>query len=76
MSWGSRVASLFSGSSNTQQDRNSLGFVDDALPVGKQTFTDVQLGVQGLGSDTMASQTDEEDARPPYLHVRVCWSLY
>lgn len=69
MSLGSRVANLFSGTSNTQQDR-SLGFVDDGLPVGKQTFTDVKLEVQRLGSDRMASQTDEEEARPPYIHVR------
>lgn len=76
MSLGSRFASLFSGSTDTKQDRHQLDFVDDGLSVGKQTFADVSLGIQGLGSDTMASQADEEEGRPPYLHVRVFISSY
>ncbi|KUJ14406.1 mitochondrial carrier [Mollisia scopiformis] len=75
MSLGSRVASLFSGSTNTQQGREKLDFVDDGLPAGKQTFADVNLGIPGLGSDTMASQTDEEEGRPPYLHSMIAGGL-
>lgn len=70
MSLGSRVANLFSGSTNAQQDRNNFGFVDDGLSTGKQNFANVKLGTEGLGSETMASKADEEEGRPPYIHVR------
>ncbi|KAE8442100.1 hypothetical protein EG329_003858 [Mollisiaceae sp. DMI_Dod_QoI] len=68
MSLGSRVANLFSGSTNSQRDRESFGIVDDGLP-------NVKLGTQGFGSDTMASQTDQEEGRPPYLHSMIAGGL-
>jgi hypothetical protein len=71
MSLTSRVANLFSsGSPSTQQGRNEFGIVDDGLPGGKQTFADVNLGPEGFRSKTMAPKKDEEEGRPPYLHVR------
>ncbi len=69
MSLGSRVANLFSGSTRTQQDRNEFGIADDGLSGGKQTFDDVKLGEEGVRQDIMASKADEEEGRPPYLHV-------
>ncbi|KAF8862573.1 mitochondrial carrier protein-like protein [Acephala macrosclerotiorum] len=75
MSLGSRVANLFSGSTNAQQDRNDLGLVDDGLQAGKQTLADVKLGTVGFGSDTMPSQADEEEGRPPFLHSMIAGGL-
>ena len=70
MSLTSKVANLFSsGSTDTQQNRNTLGFTDDGLAEGKQTFANVKLGADGFGSKTMAPKADEEEGRPPYLHV-------
>jgi hypothetical protein len=71
MSLASRVANLLSSGSTTQTaDRSDFGFVDDGLSGGKETFSDVRLGRQGTRSETMAPKTAEEEARPPYLHVR------
>jgi hypothetical protein len=71
MTLGSSVANLFfSGPTNTQQeDRNRLGFADDGLPGGKQSFTDVRFGTELVESETMAPKALEEEGRPPYLHV-------
>ena len=71
MSLASRVANLFSSGSTTKTaDRNEFGFVDDGLSEGKETFADVRLGREGIRSKTMAPKAVEEEARPPYLHVR------
>jgi len=76
MSLTSLVASLFAGSSNTQQNRNDFGIVDDGLSSGKQTFADVNLGAQELRADTMIAVVEDEEARPPYLHVRIFAPVY
>ncbi len=71
MSLGSLVANLFSGStSRTQQVRNEFEFADDGLSEGKPTFADTKFGSGGFRSETMASKEDEEEGRPPYVHVR------
>jgi len=71
MSLTSRVANLFSSSSTSpQQSRNEFGFVDDGVPAGKQGIADIKLGAERVRSDTMAQKAVEEEARPPYLHVR------
>lgn len=61
MSLASRVSSFISGQ---RGDRNDLGFADDG---GRGSFGDRTLGVV---SEIMAQETVEEEARPPYLHVR------
>lgn len=75
MPLASLVANLFSsGSTNTQSDNhNCLGFTDDGLSGGKESFTDVRLGTEITGSKTMAPKELEEEARPPYLHVSYCY---
>lgn len=68
MSLTSRVTNLFSsGSTKTQPDRNDLGFVDDGLSGGKEGFTDTKFGTGA--AVLMAHHVEEEEARPPYLHV-------
>lgn len=70
MSLTSRVANLFfSEPTNPREDRNCLGTADDGLSGGKRTFADVGLGTDLVGSETMPSETLEEEGRPPYLHV-------
>jgi len=69
MSLASKVANLFSGSTNTQTHRNGFGFPEDGLSEGKDTFVDVKMGSEGLTSETMASKAIEEEGRSPYLHV-------
>jgi hypothetical protein len=70
MSLSSRVANLFSGSTNAQQTCNDFGLVDNGLPEGKPTFADVKLGTESFHSGTMSPKADEDEGRPPYLHVR------
>ena len=71
MSLASRVANLFSSSSTgPQQSRNEFGLVDDGVPAGKQGLADIKLGAERVMSETNAQKTVEEEARPPYLHVR------
>lgn len=72
MSLASFVANFFSGSTSTQrEDRNDLGFADYGLPGGKGSFVDVTLGTAALMPETVAQKADEEEGRPPYLHVRL-----
>ncbi len=70
MPLSSQIASLLFGSQTTQQTRSDFGIVDDGLPGGKQSFADVRFGTADFRSDIMVSVEDEEEARPPYLHVR------
>jgi hypothetical protein len=70
MSLASRVANLFSSGSTDapREGNNSLGFDNDGLPGGKETFIDVRLGVELARPENMAPKA-LEDGRPPYLHV-------
>jgi len=68
MSLTSRVANLFT-SGSTGQDRNNLSLFEDGLSGGKETFSNVGLGREVIGSQTMAPEALEEEGRPPYLHV-------
>ena len=70
MSLASRISNLFSGHSVTVPDRaeNKLG--DDGLADEKLGFTHGTSAESiYVDSDTMAPQDDEEEGRPPYLHV-------
>lgn len=68
MSLTSAVTNLFSsGSAKHQQDRRELGFVDDGILGGKQPFDDTQFGTKMAVA--MAEEMEEEEPRPPYLHV-------
>lgn len=73
MSLGSLVANLFPGSATkSQEDRSQLGFADDGLEGGKQTFADANFGAGRFRSENMAPKAveeEEEEGRPPYLHV-------
>lgn len=70
MTLGSITNLFFSGSTNTQpEDRHRLGFAEDGLPGGRESFTDVRFGSDVVGSETMAPKALEEEGRPPYLHV-------
>jgi hypothetical protein len=64
MSLASRVTDFFSSSNSSQ----GFADADDGLPGGKESFVDGRLG---LKSDTMAPEAVEEEARPPYIHVRL-----
>ena len=64
MSLASRVTNFFSSSDSTQ----GFADADDGLPGGKGSFADGRLG---LRSDTMSPEAIEEEARPPYIHVRL-----
>jgi len=68
----SRIGNLFSsGSTSTEQgNRSSFGFADDGLPEGKRDLFDSRVGTGAFQSNTMAQKTDEDEGRPPYLHVR------
>lgn len=69
MSLTSRITNLFSsGPAKPQQDRGDLGFIDDGISAGKQGYKDTKFGTKA--AVTMAQEVDEEEARPPYLHVR------
>lgn len=73
MSLASRISNLFSGHAVTVPDRpeNKLG--DDGLADEKLGFShNTAAGrIYAAAEDTMAPQDDEEEGRPPYLHVRV-----
>ncbi len=70
MSLASLVANLFSPeSTRTAPSRTGFGIVDDGES-GGNSFADVKLRTEGLGTNTMASEALEEEGRPPYLHVR------
>lgn len=72
MSLASFVANFFSRSTSTaREDRNDLGLADYGLPGGKGSFVDVTLGTAALMPETLAQKADEEEGRPPYLHVRI-----
>lgn len=74
MSLGSLVTNLFCASTPTpksqQQDRNEFTFADDGLSAGKQDFADANVRSGRFRTETMAPKEDEEEGRPPYLHVR------
>jgi hypothetical protein len=63
MSLASRVTNFFSSSTSSQRFADA----DDGLPEGKRTVVDGSLGPK---TDKMSQKTVEEEARPPYLHVR------
>ena len=68
MSLTSRVNNLFSsGSTKQEPDSGDLSFVDDGLSGGKRDFTDSKFGTSTVVK--MAQEEEEEEARPPYLHV-------
>jgi hypothetical protein len=69
MSLTSRVINLFSASTGAQQSRNEIGFADDGLSGGKQTFPDVKLGAEVFGVENMTPGTYDEEPRPAYIHV-------
>lgn len=74
-SLATRIANIFSPSSSASapQSQNTVpGLVDDGLSSVQQSFADISLGAAHLGADTMASEAieEEEEARPPYIHVR------
>lgn len=52
------------------QNRNEFELVDDGVPAGRETFADIKLGRTAVRSGNMAPKEIEEEARPPYLHVR------
>jgi len=70
MSLASRVANLFSSSTSLQQSTNEFDLVDDGGPAGKQGLADIRMGADSVMSETNAQKAVEEEARPPYLHVR------
>lgn len=61
MSLTSLFTNLFSPSSSKTPDHRAA---DD----GRWT---VKAGTGVLGAENMAQETDEEEGRPPYLHVRL-----
>lgn len=69
MSLASRVANLFSSSTSPQRT-NDFGLVNDGGPAGQQGLADIRLGAESVMSETNAQKAVEEEARPPYLHVR------
>jgi hypothetical protein len=77
MSLASRVANLFSGPSTLAgQDQNKFSSANDGLSDRHITFPDVESRRRGLHSDTMAQkEVEEEEGRPPYLHVRPLFPL-
>ncbi|PVH73346.1 mitochondrial carrier protein-like protein [Cadophora sp. DSE1049] len=77
MSLGSLVANLFPGSATkSQEDRSQLGFADDGLEGGKQTFADATFGAGRFRTESMAPKAiEEEEGRPPYLHSMIAGGL-
>jgi hypothetical protein len=74
MSLASRVTNLFSsGSPGTGQEGNDIGLADDGLSRGKGTLADGIFGGAAFKSETMGPQNGEEEGRPPYLHVCLCF---
>jgi hypothetical protein len=77
MSLTSRLANLFSsGTTNISDDRNRLAFAEDGLVGGKETSAGVRFGTKLDRSKTMAPKKLEEEARPPYLHVKELFYVY
>lgn len=72
MSLTSRVANLFSGTANSaKQDQSQFSLTDDGLPDRYINIPDVGSGIRETGSKIMEQKkVEEEEARPPYLHVR------
>jgi hypothetical protein len=64
-----------SGTTNSQPNRNDFGIVDDGVHTGGRTHGDIKLGAGRIRSGTKTSKEIEEEARPPYLHVRRIDSL-
>ncbi|RDW77030.1 hypothetical protein BP6252_05083 [Coleophoma cylindrospora] len=77
MSLTSRVASIFSSASSNPQREHSKSFelVDDGQSEGEGVVRDISFGATGSRSNTMASQEDEEEARPPYLHSMIAGGI-
>ena len=82
MSLASRISNLFSGYAipdrAAQQHKLELGNTgDDGLSdegVGRMHNTEAQ-SFSASSSETMAPENDEEEGRPPYLHVRCADSV-
>jgi len=71
MSLASRVANLFSGSSNVaEQDQSKFNLANDGLSDRHINFPDVESRRKGAYLHTMAQKEVKEEGRPPYLHVR------
>lgn len=70
MSLASRVVNLFSGSPVPERQQSNLGFGGDGLSDERLIFADSHSRIHAGKSDTMAQKDAEEEARPPYLHVR------
>lgn len=77
MSLASRISNLFSGSpapSRTAENSDDprLGLGDDGADVPELFSAHITERIQEGGArhtDTMAPKNDEEEGRPPYLHV-------
>jgi hypothetical protein len=72
MSLTSRVANLFSGTTNSvEQDQSQFSLTDDGLPDRHINIPDVGSRRREPRSSIMTrKEVEEEEARPPYLHVR------
>lgn len=76
MSLASRISNLFSGSGNPRTEENigitKLGRGDDGVADEELFSANTTQGTHEGGArhtDTMAPKNDEEEGRPPYLHV-------
>lgn len=76
MSLASRISNLFSGSGNPRTVEDSgitkLGRGDDGVADEELFSANTTRRVHEGGArhkDTMAPKNDEEEGRPPYLHV-------
>lgn len=76
MSLASRISNLFSGSGNSRTEEDSgitkLGRGDDGVADEELFSANTTRRIHEGGArhtDTMAPKNDEEERRPPYLHV-------
>lgn len=76
MSLASRISNLFSGSGNPRTEEESgitkLGRGDDGVADEELFSANTTRRIHEGGArhtDTMAPKNDEEEGRPPYLHV-------
>jgi hypothetical protein len=78
MSLASRVANFLSirSANPSPEERHDFGFADDGPPKGEGSFVDGKLDTEAFRSETMAPKTNEEEGRPPYIHVRLIRSCF
>lgn len=76
MSLASRIGNLFSGNGNPRTEKDSgitnLGRGDDGVADEELFSTNTTRRIHEGGArhtDTMAPKNNEEEGRPPYLHV-------